>query len=182
MSQATLSVREIQKSDIDLLINYWVHSGAEHMARMGVDMAKMPDEKAWRILLSKQLSQPYEQKQSYCIIWQLDGKPIGHSNVSRVVFGEEAYMHLHLWNPDSRKKGIGSELVKLTIPYFFKNMKLKKLFCEPYALNPPPNRTLEKLGFDFVKEHITTPGYLNFEQPVKFWELSLEKFNKMKLA
>lgn len=179
MSSHLLSVREIQKSDIDLLINYWLGSSAEHHAGMGVDMAKMPDEKAWRIMLSKQLNQPYEEKQSYCIIWEIDGKAVGHSNINQIIFGEEAFIHLHLWKPDVRKKGIGTELVKMTLPYFFNNMQLKKIYCEPYALNAAPNKTLEKIGFDFVKEYITTPGYLNFEQPVKRWELSKEKFEKM---
>jgi len=73
-------------------------------------------------------------------------------------------MHLHLWNAASRKKGIGSQLVKMSLKYFFENLKLKRLFCEPYALNPAPNKTLEKTGFDFVKEYITIPGAFNFEQ------------------
>lgn len=57
---------------------------------------------------------------------------------------------------------------------------MKKLYCELYALNPAPNKTLEKVGFTFIKEHITVPGLLNFEQPVKLWELSYDYFRKMK--
>ena len=181
MNSSTLSVREIEKQDIDSLVRYWLHSDSALMVGMGVDLAKMPPEKDLRKTLSQQLSQPYEEKQSYCIIWLLDGKPVGHSNINKIIFGEEASMHLHLWNHDVRKKGMGTEFVKLTVPYFFKNMKLKKIYSEPYALNPAPNKTLEKVGFDFVKEYITVPGWLNFEQPVKRWELSLEKFEKMNL-
>ena len=182
MSSIPLSVREIQKEDIDFLVNYWLKSDDAFLVGMGVDLAKIPGEDNLRKMLSQQLTQTYEEKQSYCIIWQLNDKPIGHSNINKIIFGEEAYMHLHLWNSDVRKKGMGTELVKMTLPYFFKNMKLKKLYCEPYALNPAPNKTLEKVGFDFVKEHITIPGYLNFEQPVKLWELSLEKFKKLNLS
>jgi RimJ/RimL family protein N-acetyltransferase len=182
MPPPTLSVRQIQKDDIDLLIRYWLESSEAHLRGMGVDMAKMPDEKAWRIMLAKQLTQSYKEKQSYCIIWLVDGKPTGHSNINNIIFGEEAFIHLHLWDSTIRKKGMGTELVKLTLPYFFKNMQLKKIYCEPYALNPAPNKTLEKLGFNFVKEYITVPGWLNFEQLVKRWELSLEKFEKMNHA
>jgi len=181
MPQPTLSVREIQKEDIDLLIRYWLESDAAHHEGMGVDISKIPDEKAWRLMLAKQLNQPYKEKQSYCIIWEVDGKAMGHCNINPVVFGEEAFIHLHLWKSDIRKKGIGTELVKMTLPYFFNNMKLKKIYCEPYALNPAPNKTLPKLGFEFVKEYVTIPGSLNFEQPVRRWELSLEKFKQMNL-
>jgi RimJ/RimL family protein N-acetyltransferase len=172
-----LSVREIEKPDLDPLIRYWLESSAEHHAGMGVDVSKIPDEKAWRIMLLKQISQPYQEKQGYCMIWEVDGKPIGHCNLNPVVYGEEGFIHLHLWNGEGRKKGMGTELVKMTIPHFFNTMKLKKINCEPYALNPAPNKTLPKLGFDFVKEYTTIPGWIGFEQPVKRWELTLEKFN-----
>ena len=87
-------------------------------------------------------------------------------------------MHLHIWDADARKKGVGTELIKLTLPYFFENCKLRQLYCEPYALNTAPNKTLEKAGFVFVKEYVTTPGMLNFEQPVNRWEMSYESYKK----
>jgi RimJ/RimL family protein N-acetyltransferase len=106
----------------------------------------------------------------------LNDQPIGHCNVNKIIFGEEAYMHLHLWQNNTRQKGMGATLVKKSIPFFFKNLKLKRLYCEPYALNPAPNKTLEKIGFQLVKEYVTVPGYLNFEQPVKRWELTYNKY------
>lgn len=87
-------------------------------------------------------------------------------------------MHLHLWKNDLRKTGLGTELVKMTLFYFFEKLNLKILYCEPSALNPAPNKTLKKTGFEFVKEYITTPGFLNFEQKVNLWELTYEKFKK----
>ena len=38
---------------------------------------------------------------------------------------------------------------------------------------------MEKLGFEFIKEYITVPGFINFEQPVKRWELTLQKFRQL---
>jgi len=169
-----LSVRELQRDDIDKIINYWMSSDDEFMKGMGVDIAKVPDEKSWREMLSEQLSQDYNEKGSYCIIWMVNDRPVGHSNVNKIVFGEDAYMHLHIWDPEVRKKGYGTEFIKKTLPYFFDNLQLKKLFCEPYALNPAPNKVLEKAGFRFVKNHVTTPGWLNFEQEVSLWEKKWE--------
>ena len=74
---------------------------------------------------------------------------------------------------------MGTQLVKMTLPYFFKNLQLKKLYCEAYALNLAPNKTLEKIGFTFIKKYTTTPGFLNFEQEVNKWELSYEQFKKV---
>jgi RimJ/RimL family protein N-acetyltransferase len=146
---------------------------------MGVDLNKMPGRDEWKQMLTEQLSQSYEEKKSYCIIWQVDNKPVGHSNINKIIFGEEAYMHLHIWYPDIRKKSFGTTFIKMTLPWFFEKYKLKKLYCEPYALNPAPNKILEKVGFEFVKEYVTTPGWLNFEQPVKLWVMSYSRFKKL---
>jgi RimJ/RimL family protein N-acetyltransferase len=174
-----LSIREIQHSDIPAVVNYWTSASDAHLRGMGVDLEKMLTAEQFSQMLEKNINTPIEQRISCCVIWEADGKPVGHSNTNPTKFGEEAFMHLHLWNSDSRKKGLGTDLVRLSLSYYFGTLKLKRLFCEPYALNPAPNKTLEKVGFEFVKEYITTPGYLNFEQPVKRWLMSRERFEQL---
>jgi hypothetical protein len=46
-------------------------------------------------------------------------------------------------------------------------------------LNPAPNKTLEKIGFTFIKSHTCVPGYLNFEQEVNRWEMTHETFKSI---
>ncbi len=174
-----LSVKEIEEADIEPITSYWLQADKEYLQGMGVDMNKMPRRNLWQTMLSEQLAQPYEKKTSYCIIWQINHKSIGHSNVNKIIFGKEAYMHLHLWDAGVRKKGVGSTFIKMTLPYFFHNLQLQKLYCEPYALNPAPNKTLEKLGFEFVKTYTTIPGWLNFEQPVNLWELTQDRYKQL---
>lgn len=176
MFQNLLSVRELQINDIDAIIEYWLQSNNTFLEGMGVDITKMPSREEWKKMLEEQLSQPLEEKKSYCIIWEVNGKAVGHSNVNKIIFGQEAYMHIHLWNKDARKKGLGPAFIKMTLPYFFENLRLKTLYCEPYALNSAPHKALEKAGFRFVKEYTTIPGWLNFEQPVRLWELSYDEY------
>ena len=175
-----LSVREISFDDIPTLANYWLNSDPDFMIGMGVDLTKLPEREVLEKMLSTQLSQDYTEKQSYALIWLIDQKPVGHCNVNKIEFGKSAFMHLHLWQSTNRQKGMGSALIKLSLPHFFEKLKLETICCEPYALNPAPNKTLAKLGFTFEKEYITTPGYLNFEQPVKCWSLSIKAWEKMK--
>ena len=179
MSEPILSVREMQAPDIELITRYWLTADPDFLVGMGVDLTKMPSKENWLQMLSEQLEQSYSEKKSYCTIWLVDQEPVGHSNVNKIKFGEEAFMHLHLWKPTLRMKGFGEQLVKKSLPYFFKNMQLKKLYCEPYALNPAPNKVLEKLGFSFVKEYQTIPGWINFEQLVNLWELTSENYSRM---
>lgn len=176
MTLPNLSVREIQEKDIELISQYWQNADEAFLKGMGADKNKLPSPAEFTEMMLAQIVAPIAEKKSYCIIWEFDGKAVGHSNVNKIIFGEEAYMHLHLWNADLRKQGLGFQFIKMAIPYFFEKLELKKLYCEPYALNPAPNKTMQKIGFEFVRSYITIPGYINFEQEVNLWELTLENF------
>ncbi len=139
---------------------------------MGIDLTKMPLKEEWVPMLTEQLQIPYDQKKSYSTIWELNGKPVGHCNVNKITFGEEAYMHLHIWYAAERRAGFGVSFIKMSLPWFFKNLQLKKIYCEPYALNPAPNKTLARAGFSFIKEYNSIPGSFSFEQPVNQWEIA----------
>lgn len=180
MNKPVLSVREMERADIGCVSRYWINADPPFLLSLGVDPAKLPAPDQLNQMLSEQIRAPIEEKQSYWLIWQMDGRPIGHSNARPIVFGKEAYMHLHLWELTVRRQGLGAELVRMSLPWYFQSLRLEKIYCEPYALNAAPNRVLEKVGFDFVKEYTTIPGFLNFEQPVKRWELSYEKFKRLK--
>lgn len=173
------TVRELTQADIEPLTNYWMNASEEFLLGLGADIKKIPPREQWVQMLTEQLSQSLEEKKSYCIIWLADGEPVGHSNINKIIFGEEAYMHLHLWNTVSRLRGLGTTFVKLTIPFYFNNFKLKTLYCEPYSLNPAPNKTLPKAGFEFVKDYVCIPGWLNFEQKVNLWKMTREKFSQL---
>lgn len=167
-----LSVRELEEKDIPLIADYWFGASPEYLESMGVDPSKLPDRQQFESILRTQLNLPYPEKKAFALIWKIDGKPIGHCNVNPLLYGDYAYMHLHIWNHHVRKQGYGIELVKRSLPFFFDKLQLKKLFCEPYALNPAPNKLLEKIGFSFIKQHITNPGSITFEQSCNLWEIT----------
>jgi RimJ/RimL family protein N-acetyltransferase len=177
-----LTVRELANSDIEHITQYWLTADKEFMQGMGVDVSKIPSAEEWKKMLSEQSIQPYPEKKSYCLIWEINGKPVGHSNVNQIIFGKEAFMHLHIWRPEERQKGAGILFVKKSIPYFFKNIQLQTLYCQPYSLNPAPNQTVKKAGFEFVKQYRTIPGWLNFEQEVNLYKLSKEKADLLYLT
>ena len=171
-----LSVREFELSDLEPFISYWLNASASHLAAMGVEIKNLPAKEEFITYWTSQLNMPIEERQSYCVIWEKNGIAVGHSSTRPTVFGKEAYMHLHLWNDEDRRKGLGSEFVRQTLPFFFENLQIKDLYCEPFALNEAPNRTMQKVGFEFVKEYTTTPGPFNFSQNVQLWHLSRKQF------
>lgn len=175
-----LSVRELEAQDIDSITNYWLNADSAYLQGMGVDLSKIPSRVQWEAILNKQLNSPIPEKQSYAIIWQVNGEAVGHCNITDITFGEQAFMHLHLWRSDLRQQGAGVNLVKMSLPYFFENFELKRLFCEPSAYNPAPNKTLPKVGFTFVKSHVTTLSSLTAEQLANRWEMTREQFKKLR--
>lgn len=177
----SLQVREMVPDDIGYYVTYWIESSDKHMHSMGVDIAKRPTRKQLESFINDQLRLPIKKRTSYFLIWLVNNNPIGYSNVNQIEFGKKAYMHLHLWHTENRQKGIGTEFVKKSLPFFFGNLKLQQLFCEPYSLNIAPNKTVEKVGFEFVKQHLTIPGASNFEQLVNQWMLTKKKYEELML-
>lgn len=174
-----LSIRELGYSDIHHVADYWCKSTPDFLEGMGVDVTKVPDSRQLKAMLEKQVQLPLEEKNSYCLIWFYKNVAVGHCNTNPSRFGEEGFLHLHMWNQINRKKGMGAEFLRMSLPYFFKEMQMKTLWSEPYAENPAPHRALEKCGFEFMKEYRTTPGSLSTEQNVKQWKLSVERFNHL---
>ena len=174
-----LKVRELTQEDVEYFVNYWLDTTPEFLTGMGVDNNKKPTKKQLVDLVSSQIGIPIENRKIYTLTWLVNNQPIGYSNVNQIVLGKQAFMHLHLYQKDNRQKGIGTEFVKKSLPYYFENLNLQQLFCEPYSLNPAPNNTVKKIGFEFVKQHLTTPGASNFEQQVNLWVLSRKKYEEI---
>jgi RimJ/RimL family protein N-acetyltransferase len=174
-----IKVREAQIKDVELIANYWMNSTPEHLLMMGVDLTKVPERAAFTKMLTRQISLALSEKQSYALIWEVDGLAVGHSNVNVIEFGRQAKMHLHLWVQGLRHKGIGTELVRRSLSFYFEKLHLELLICEPYAKNPAPNKTLAKLGFQWERCYRTIPGSINFEQEVNRWNLSRKAYEHL---
>ena len=106
MEKNSVTVRELTQKNIPLIADYWLTNDTDYLRGLGVDFAKFPSRKDFTAMLQSQLALPYNEKKSYALIWEADGKPIGHSNVNPILFGDHGYMHLHIWEPENRKKGL----------------------------------------------------------------------------
>ena len=174
-----IEVRELTQSDIPLIVDYWLKCDNDYLVGMGVDLKKLPSEEELRNMLSMQIRLPYNEKPSFALIAMANGQPAGHCNVNDIAYGHEATLHLHLWNTANRRKGLGTAMVRQSLGVFFEKLQLQTIWCEPYAANPAPNRTLEKVGFEFVKKYVTTPGSLSFEQEVNRYKMTRTQYEQI---
>jgi RimJ/RimL family protein N-acetyltransferase len=171
-----ISVREIKRDELHFIVDYFSNSDAHYLLAMGADKSKMISKKEWVQKLTTDFDKPINQKEFYYLLWLVDDKPVGHSNINKLEFGHSAYMHLHMWTDEKRKRGLGVEFVKQCIPVYFKKFQLEKLICEPYAENTAPNKVVKKAGFKFIKTHETVPGWISFKQFVHSYELTKKSF------
>lgn len=165
----SLAIREMTVDEVDLVIDYFHGSTPEHLEQMGVDPTRLPTRQAWRERYVGEHSKLIPDRSTLLVIWELDGIAVGFSTSDKIVYGEQAHMHLHVVDPHRRGAGIGTECVRETVKFYFQILKLERLFCEPNAYNMAPNRTLQSVGFRYVKSYNTVPGLLNYHQAVTRW-------------
>ena len=161
----------MEPSEIDIRIDYFHNAADPYLQTLGVDRASLPSPEEWRSTYAADCALPMRERKGLALLWQLDGRAVGFSSSDRIVFGVEAYMHLHLLEADNRRKGLGSEFVKKSAEYYFRVLQLERLFCEPNAFNVAPNRALQRAGFRYVFTHETKPGPINFFQATTRWVL-----------
>ena len=166
-----LVAREMTLEEADIIIDYFHGASHDFLRSLGVAPAKLPFRDDWEAFYRAEYQRPIQKRRAILVLWELDGEPIGFSTADKIIFGQEAYMHLHILHPERRRSGYGARFVGETVKIYFDILNIQKLYCEPYALNEAPNKTLQKAGFKFIKTHEAIPGPLNFRQPVNRWLL-----------
>ena len=165
------AARPMQLADADLIIDYFHAASPEYLNSLGVDPSRLLERVEWKARLERRFAMPIEERNFFGIVWEIDGRPAGWSSADKIVFGQEAYMHLHILEPQRRQAGNGTFFVKESAKIYFDTLRISRLYCEPYAFNVAPNRTLQAAGFKYIKTHETVPGMFNFHQPVTRWML-----------
>ena len=160
-----------RREDYERMVDYFLGADPAFLRSMGVDSARLPTRDAWLDSALGDHERPVAERERCYLAWIHGGDPIGHSSVNRIAVGEQAFIHLHLWVGGLRRHGLGTELFKASAAEFMRALRLKRIWCEPYAANPEPNRVLAKSGFRFVKSYRTIPGDINFEQDVNLYVL-----------
>jgi RimJ/RimL family protein N-acetyltransferase len=159
------------RRDYERMVDYFLNADDTFLKGMGVDTSKLPQREAWIEAVLIDHERDDEEKDRFYLAWVYQGTPVGHSSINQIKVGEEAFIHLHLWVERLRKAGLGSQFFAASAAAFMSRFRLKRLYCEPYAENPAPNRVVLKSGFRFVKRYRTTPGNITFEQDVNQYVL-----------
>src|ERR1035441_8275498 len=96
MTAQKLTVREMQLVDVGIRIDYFHGASDDHLRTLGVDRALLPTPEAWWKSYEEDYARPIRERLIYSLVWELDGQAVGFSSTDQIVFGETAFMHLHI--------------------------------------------------------------------------------------
>ena len=170
-----LTVRPLNIDEVPLIVNYFHHANEADLIQMGAAAELLPTPEEWTKKLELQLKLPDREKELFYLLWCVNEKPIGHSNLSHLQYGKTAKVHLHLWSREQRKGGFGKQFMERSLEHYFTRFNLKEIICEPKAENPAPNKLIPQLGFNLLKTYTTTPGPINTKQLVHRYQLKKNK-------
>ena len=103
------TISPMKMSQTGMMIDYFLSADDDFLRGMGADPSKLPSATDWHRILEEDFARPIKSKQFYYIVWEADGVPIGHSNINKIVFGQEAFVHLHIWQLQHRRLASNSE-------------------------------------------------------------------------
>jgi len=148
------------------MVDYFLTADDQFLHGMGVARSRLPSREDWISSTLRDHDRPNHQKERAYLAWVLGGLLMRQSKINKITVGEQAFIHLHLWAQAHRRAGLGTEFFRLSVDRFVNDFSLDRLYCEPSAENPGPNRVLLNSQFCFVKRYRTVPGAMNFEQDV----------------
>ena len=175
----TIEVRPFEAaSEYERMIDYFVEGDETFLRGMGVDPALLPTREAWLETCLVDHQRPDSEKDRLYLAWLHDAELVGHSSISHIEPGRVAHIHLHLWVPARRYRGLGTAFIAASMDIYFERFALERIASEPYAENRAPNRALERLGFRYVRRYRTVPSSIANEQDVNRWEITREAWER----
>jgi hypothetical protein len=94
---------------------------------LGVDRTLLPSRQAWRAIYDADFARPITERELYTLAWERGERIIGFSSLDQIAYGEQAFMHLHILAGLDRRRGMGTELVKLSAAAYFQTFELQRL-------------------------------------------------------
>lgn len=173
------NVREISVNDTERLADYWSNLTNEEAFRIGIDTDEIPNKSTIIEMLNHQIAVPNSDKNTFILIWELDGVPIGHSNITPIVTNDFANIHFHIWDRNNWKSGLGEKYIRLSIPIFFEQYSLNRIYGVFHTNNIAAEKLFQKLGFTLADEYETRPGDWSLYQSVKKYVLNKEDFKSI---
>lgn len=194
-----VAMREMKKEEAQYIIDYWcfnpTYNTPEILYQMGADPTKFPQPDIWKQTIEQDFDKPSLKERSLYYLLAYDSSsattsgssidkksPFGHCNLNTIDYErQQACLHLHLWDGSLRQQGLGMKMVQESISMFFDKFPfLQRLYCEPRAENPGPNKIMKRLGFTLESTQETIPFPVCFLQNTNKWRMDKSQWEQIR--
>ncbi len=150
MHHQDILVRKFTPEDITTVVDYFHGLSYEFLESLGIDKSKF----FTRDQFIDHFNQIFRAKGNVFsfVIIELNGRCIGHHNVSDIRANEDGIFHSQIWYPELRGRGIGVISYIKACDYFMKHLELKKIVFKTPKINQAAKRLKEKLGLPILCE------------------------------
>lgn len=124
-----MMIKTLPQNQFEKLVDYFLNLSPEDVSRMCVDKSSLLNRDAWIQFLINDSHKNLEDRQLYYLGWYLDDQLIGHSGVNKIAYGVEACVHLHIWQPELRRQGLGKAYLWKAMQIYFEKFELQKMIC-----------------------------------------------------
>ena len=112
--------------EIHWIVDYFYQCNSADLKRMGI-APLLPPPKKWVKNIQHQMALADTEKELYYLLWRLNEQLVGHSNLSHLVYGKTAKVHLHLWSSEKRQSGLGKLFTEQCLAHYFSRFTLPEI-------------------------------------------------------
>jgi hypothetical protein len=120
------------RQEYELMLDYFYKADDPFLRGMGVDRLKLPERNKWLDALLADHEKPDGERDRFYLLWIFRGTRVGHSSINKIVLGDEAFIHLHLWNSQLRRAGLGDGICAEVCRLFTSSASI----CKNSSANP----------------------------------------------
>jgi RimJ/RimL family protein N-acetyltransferase len=180
-----LSLRDLNESDISMIMDYWYRSPPGYIEAMGVDWAKVVTEPEYRETLAKkcQLNATLPESKINAVVILYEGRPIGFHTINPLVENDYGVFHAHVIDTSLRRQGIASHSYRMATRLFMKRFNLQKIIFKTPVQNSGANAVKAKIGIRLIGEEVVQNfNILKDGTRVKVYELTREEAERFNAA
>ena len=177
-----VTIRDMESSDIPMLVDYWFGSPESYFEALGVDFSKMPPKSDFRSAMEQKCTDntKAESPNISALIIDVDGKSVGFHALNPLEVGNEGIFHAHIWDPVFRGKGVGVRSYPLACETFMKRFDLKRIVFKTPKQNVGAIRVKEKLGIRKTGEEEIGFGIIKEGTAAWVFELRADELRELK--
>lgn len=171
-----LTVRTLQKNDIDQLIHYWYHSPYDYLYKLGIDQHLLPSKEERKNFFLKLVDATEKERESIVIVGEIKGQVIGYAlfnHFQELQKKRSCQAHIHIIRPEYRSKGVMTQVTLHILSQLRGPLKVDYLVLTPNSDNQAVNRLLQNMGLKVKRSYIKAQSAPCRQRQVSEYHLSI---------